>query len=482
MKNRGFSLIEVLIGIAIISVVVIAFMQALGVSITGTHWVDTGTTALNLARSQMEYVKSQEYIVYDTSCNPILGTTYMTIGEIPSGYSVNTTVCEVQDADADILQHITVTATSQDGINSVELEGYKTNSGALPALRDLPYVDTTDIYVPILPGTDAQDAQRDGTCYDGRFLLFYGYPYVFEVTRPGALAVTWYIDPEESYGSGNLIDLYLYRNADFPNGDGRPDGPFFSEDYDYSWDTTFYNEDLGYSSTTTCAEGSVPPSKCADCTNGANWDDNTDEDYPRIVLMDDPNCYTQDARHCHDEEVPGWSSPWFCCSENPGEITPDPAEPGWIAHDEVLWPNPDTGNVLTTVLTREIGKLSGTVTFTLDSKEITGSGTSFTTELEAGNLIKKSSGQEWYTIDYISSDTLMYLTSPSKDSGTDTPNATFYGIEIIPEGWYTIFFYNSNPIHNDGDCFWGAPTYCTNPRVFTVATEWASLSFYSEVP
>jgi len=481
MKKGGFSLIEVLIAIAIISVVAVAFMQALGVGVMGTHWVDTGTTALNLARSQMEYVKSQEYIVYNTSCNPILGIPYMTIGEIPSGYSVNTIVCEVQDADADILQHITVTATSQDGTTSVELEGYKTNSGALPTLRDLPFVETTDIYVPILPGTDAHDASRDGTCYDGRFLLFYGYPYVLEVTRPGALAVTWYIDDDESYGSGNLIDLYLYRNADFPNGDGRPDGPFFSEYYDYSWDTTFYNEEVGYGSDTTCAD-CVGDCKCADCTNGANWDDNTDEDYPRVVLMDNPTCYTQDARYCHDEEVPGWSTPWFCCSENPGETTPAPAEPGWIAHDEVLWPDPDTGNVLTTVLTREIGKLSGTVTFTLDSKEITGSGTSFATELEAGNLIKKSNGQEWYTIDYISSDSLMYLTSPSKDNGTDTPNATLYGIEIIPEGWYTIFFYNSNPIHNNGDCFGGAPQYCTNPRVFTVATEWASLSFYSEAP
>lgn len=461
MKKRGYSLIEVLIAIAIISIIVVTFMQALNVGIMGTHRVDSGTIALNLARSQMEYVKSQDYIVYNTSCSATYRTPYMTIEETPSGFSVNTTVCKVQGVDADILQHIAVTATSQDGTASVELEGYKTNTGALPSLRNLPFVETTDIYVPVLPGTDGNDAWRDGTCNDGRFLLFYGYPYVFEVTRPGALAVTWYIDEGESYGSGNLIDLYLYRNADFPNGDGRPDGPFFSEDYDYSWDTTFYNEELGYGSNTTCAS-CAEGCKCADCTNGKNWDDNTDEDYPRIVLMDDPHCYTQDARYCHDEEVPGWSTA--------------PPEPGWIAHDEVLWPDPDTGNVLTTVLTREIGKLSGNVTFTLGSTEVTGSGTSFTTELEAGNLIKKSDGQEWYTIDYISSPSLMYLTTPSNDSGTDTPSATIYGIEIVPEGWYTIFFYNSNPIHYN---YWGDPQYYTNPRVYTVATEWASLSFYS---
>jgi len=176
MKKRGYNLIEVLIAIAIVSIITVTFMQALNVGIMGTHQVDSGTIALNLARSQMEYVKSQDYIVYNTSCSATYGIPYMTIEETPSGFTVNTTVCKVPDVDANILQHIAVTATSQDGTASVELEGYKTNSGALPSLRDLPFVETTDIYVPTLPGTDANDASRDGTCNDGSFYCFMDIP------------------------------------------------------------------------------------------------------------------------------------------------------------------------------------------------------------------------------------------------------------------------------------------------------------------
>lgn len=478
MNKKGYLLIETVIAIAVFAIVAIGFMQGIQVGMLGTYRVDVSNTALNLARSQMEYIKAQSYILYDYDCTPREGQPYLIIKEIPTGFNASFTVCNVPDMDPNIVQHVTVTVTYQSESNVVELEGYKINPNVLPPLRDLPFIQTTDIHVPILPGTDRSDASRDGSCNNDRFLLFYGYPFTFNITRAGVVAVTWIIDEDETYGSGNLIDLYLYRNADFPNGDGRPDGPFFNEKYDYSWDTAFYNEELDYSSSTTCQEGSVPPSNCADCTNGKNWWDDADPDYPRIVLMDDPDCYTEDARYCHDEEVPGWNTPWFCCSEDPGQIIPEPVEPGWIAHDEVLWPDPDKGNVLTTVVTREEGTLSGTVTFTLGSTSITGSGTSFSDELEAGNYIRKSDGEDWYTVASIGSDTLT-LTTASNDDGDDTVDATLYRDEIVPAGWYTIFFYNSNPIHNDGDCFYGAPQYCTNPRIFTVASELASLSYYS---
>ncbi|MBW2647971.1 MAG: hypothetical protein JRE23_17720 [Deltaproteobacteria bacterium] len=405
----------------------------------GTHQVDAGNIALNLARSQMEYVKSQDYIVYDTSCSAIYGIPYMTIGETPSGFSVNTTVCEVPDVDADILQHVAVTVTSQDGTASVELEGYKTNSGALPSLRDLPYVETTDIPVPILTGAD-------GDCpisLWGEFFAFYGYPYKFEVSRPGALAVTWVVDEDATYSPGgtNRIDVYLYRHGE----GGENNGPFDDEFYDNRWDTT-------------CHECSVPSDCYDDCIEAENADD-PDPDYPRIVLMDDPDCWEQgDPAQCHDEELPQIVEGSEC-----GE--PDSA---CIAHDEVLYLE-DEGNILTTVLTREEGTLSGTVTFTLGSISITGSGTSFSDELEAGNTIKKSDGEEWYTVASIGSDTTLWLTTPSNDDGNDTADATIYRDEIVPAGWYTVFFYNSNPVEN-------------LDYLYTVATELASLSFYSAAP
>ncbi len=404
-NRKGVALLEVMIAIGIIAVVVLGSMQALNVGILGVKRVDIHNIELNLVRSQMNYIKAQDYIIY-SDCQPEGGhSPYMTIEE-PAGYGIRTTVCKVDGTDAEAVQHVTVRATRDGTSQTVELDGYKINPDVLPALYDLPLIETIEIPVPSLPGTDSSDASRDGTCNDGRFLLFYGYPFTFYIPRDGAVAVTWLI-ADSTYGSGNRIDLYLYRNADFPNGDGRPDGPFFNERYDYSWDTPFYNEELGYSSNTTCQESSDPFSNCPDCTKGKNWLDDADPNYPRIVLMDNPTCYLQDARYCHDEEVPGWNTPWFCCSENPGQEEPAPADPGWIAHDEVQWPDPDTGNILTTVLN---------------------------------------------------------------------------GGETVPSGWYTIFFYNSNPIHSDGDCFNGAPQYCTNPRVFTVETEWASVSFYSAGP
>ena len=55
--------------------------------------------------------------------------------------------------------------------------------------------------------------------------------------------------------------------------------------------------------------------------------------------------------------------------------------------------------------------LTGTLTFTNNSLEITGSGTAFTTEIKAGQYIRKSSDPEsnQMTVSYIESDTVLYL-------------------------------------------------------------------------
>jgi prepilin-type N-terminal cleavage/methylation domain-containing protein len=62
MKNeKGFSLIEVLIAIAILGIIAAALMAALAGASRALSTADERATAESLARSQIEYIKSQPY-------------------------------------------------------------------------------------------------------------------------------------------------------------------------------------------------------------------------------------------------------------------------------------------------------------------------------------------------------------------------------------------------------------------------------------
>lgn len=58
-RSRGLALIEVLIAIALVGVITIAFLSALSTASTVLIITDERATAESLARSQMEYVKNQ---------------------------------------------------------------------------------------------------------------------------------------------------------------------------------------------------------------------------------------------------------------------------------------------------------------------------------------------------------------------------------------------------------------------------------------
>ena len=78
--------------------------------------------------------------------------------------------------------------------------------------------------------------------------------------------------------------------------------------------------------------------------------------------------------------------------------------------------------------------LTGTVTFTSGSAAVTGSGTDFDGELEAGYHIKKAvagSSGRWYRIYSITDDTHLTLAEPvtPDDNGADTEDATHYCYE-----------------------------------------------------
>ena len=69
--------------------------------------------------------------------------------------------------------------------------------------------------------------------------------------------------------------------------------------------------------------------------------------------------------------------------------------------------------------------LTGTITFTISSRSVTGSGTAFSTELAEGDLIGVSSGYKYYRVANIASDTALTLSEPFEETTvTDTVNTT----------------------------------------------------------
>jgi len=60
-NSRGVTLIEVLIAVAILGLVAVAFLSALATASTAIIIADERSTAESLARSELEYVKSQDF-------------------------------------------------------------------------------------------------------------------------------------------------------------------------------------------------------------------------------------------------------------------------------------------------------------------------------------------------------------------------------------------------------------------------------------
>jgi len=81
-KQRGTGFIEVLIALAILGIVAVVFLGGLGISLKTVFISDESSTALALAQSQMEYVKSQEY----SGADPDNEVIYNKTAEIPGYY------------------------------------------------------------------------------------------------------------------------------------------------------------------------------------------------------------------------------------------------------------------------------------------------------------------------------------------------------------------------------------------------------------
>ncbi len=110
--NKGSSLIEVLVALALFSAIGVTFLVSLGTVSTVTRSTDERETAKNLAETQLEYIKNQPFAA---SYSPA-GVT----GEY-AGYIAAVDAAWLQDTN---IQKITV-VISRNARTLMTLEGYK---------------------------------------------------------------------------------------------------------------------------------------------------------------------------------------------------------------------------------------------------------------------------------------------------------------------------------------------------------------------
>ncbi len=124
---------------------------------------------------------------------------------------------------------------------------------------------------------------------------------------------------------------------------------------------------------------------------------------------------------------------------------------------------------INTVPTIVDGTLTGTVTFTLGSRSVTGSSTLFTTELQAGYLLcvgkVASAAYKWYEIAEVVSATALTLVEPFEETtNTDTVSLTKYRdanscARILYTGEYTVSTTSDMPAKYDELAILGIAAY-----------------------
>ena len=118
-SSNGFSLIEVLITLALVGIIAIAFLSALSTASIALITADERATAESLARSQMEHVKNLDYDFTDPQSYEHLP---VQSNDHP-GYFISVSAEPLHSPD-DGIQKITVTV-SRDDKEVITLEDYK---------------------------------------------------------------------------------------------------------------------------------------------------------------------------------------------------------------------------------------------------------------------------------------------------------------------------------------------------------------------
>jgi Tfp pilus assembly protein PilV len=104
-SQEGVGLVEVLVAVAILGMTVVALLAALSTGSIGVATKDEQVTAANLARSQLEYTRSQPYAdLYETVTPPAGYAVSVQADSVPEATSV-------PGADPSTIQKITVTVT-----------------------------------------------------------------------------------------------------------------------------------------------------------------------------------------------------------------------------------------------------------------------------------------------------------------------------------------------------------------------------------
>jgi type II secretory pathway pseudopilin PulG len=110
----GAGLVEVLVAVAILGVTLVVFLAAMSTGSLGVATTEEQVTAENLARSQLEYTKSDTYLAAPAS--------YPTVTP-PTGYAVSADATSIAEGDS-VVQKITVTVT-RNGETLLTVEGFK---------------------------------------------------------------------------------------------------------------------------------------------------------------------------------------------------------------------------------------------------------------------------------------------------------------------------------------------------------------------
>lgn len=118
--QKGMTLIETLIAISILSLVAAAFLTAMSTSARTTFIVQKRATAESLAKSQLEYIKLQEYDTHGS---------YQRLTGLPPGYDLEIVAQRLNPrgdstVNDDGLQKIVITV-KYNGNKVLALEGYK---------------------------------------------------------------------------------------------------------------------------------------------------------------------------------------------------------------------------------------------------------------------------------------------------------------------------------------------------------------------
>jgi type II secretory pathway pseudopilin PulG len=114
-NERGFSIAEALVAIAIIAIVVTGFIATYGTGSLAVRTIDAEAELQRLARNQLEYIKSYTYDPVAVTY-PLLAT--------PPEYAVIVVVSPLPATDSNI-QKISVTVTRDD--RTLTVADYKVN-------------------------------------------------------------------------------------------------------------------------------------------------------------------------------------------------------------------------------------------------------------------------------------------------------------------------------------------------------------------